>query len=442
MAQRVLRDLEAGPRDRESYFLAAWALLAEYGSTGVTVAALCERVGVTKGSFYHHFADMSGFVAAFAKRWQAWVEHLIDSYLAEPDLLRRCELTINSHILLVQGANCAVWAWSRTEPALAEAVRAVDARGVELGEAVFGELTDDPLVVEVIHRISTGALLGMQQRAAEVDPDRFVRVVAEWSRRMLHLDIEVVQVQGQTRARVLGRSLNPLPPVHPTLRPSASQDASARFDRAIAAIMSQLTPQAARGREAYFRTAHEILATKGSDALTVSALCERLGVTKGSFHHHFETMPAFVAAAAQHWEHTFGALLDNYATEPDPLHRLELMMQTAYALPHPTVVAWWTWGRTNPVVAAALRRLEDRTEHHLEAILTELLGDPIAADLLAEMGIGLAVGLQIQLQQPDSPFDAQTFLLTAVEWARRCLGLDAELVTVDGLPCLALHRAG
>ena len=53
----------------------------------------------------------------------------------------------------------------------------------------------------------------------------------------------------------------------------------------------------------------EILGESGSDAITVAALCERVGVTKGSFHHHFGTMPGFVEALAQHWESAFVGII-------------------------------------------------------------------------------------------------------------------------------------
>ncbi len=164
----AVRAVEVGPHDRESYFRAAYDLLAEHGSAGVTVAALCDRVGVTKGSFYHHFIDLPDFVEALATRWQAWVEHIIDTCLAEPDLLRRYELAANNHVVLVTGAEPAIYAWARTEPAIAGAVHVVLTRGYELGEKLYGPVTGDPRVATSLTRMMIAALQGMQQRSYRI----------------------------------------------------------------------------------------------------------------------------------------------------------------------------------------------------------------------------------------------------------------------------------
>lgn len=57
----------------------------------------------------------------------------------------------------------------------------------------------------------------------------------------------------------------------------------------------------ARDREAYFVAAYQLLGESGCDAVTVTALSQRLHATTGSFYHHFADLPAFVAALAERW---------------------------------------------------------------------------------------------------------------------------------------------
>ena len=45
-------------------------LLRVRGIGGVQVGPLCDRVGVTKGSFYHHFKNRSEFLERLIVRWQ------------------------------------------------------------------------------------------------------------------------------------------------------------------------------------------------------------------------------------------------------------------------------------------------------------------------------------------------------------------------------------
>src|SRR5579884_2605293 len=55
--------------NRTAYLECALDVLAESGADGLTIAELCGRLGVTKGSFYHHFAGMGEFVTALLAFW-------------------------------------------------------------------------------------------------------------------------------------------------------------------------------------------------------------------------------------------------------------------------------------------------------------------------------------------------------------------------------------
>ncbi|MEY2398587.1 MAG: hypothetical protein QOJ00_1761 [Actinomycetota bacterium] len=52
------------------WITAGLQLLAEEGITGVKIQRLCERLGVTKGSFYWHFTDLDAFLGAMAKYYE------------------------------------------------------------------------------------------------------------------------------------------------------------------------------------------------------------------------------------------------------------------------------------------------------------------------------------------------------------------------------------
>jgi AcrR family transcriptional regulator len=262
---------------------------------------------------------------------------------------------------------------------------------------------------------------------------RFVRILAEWERTCLHLTTQLVRVDGQVRVRVLGPNGEPVPLFRrPAVLPPAQDGHD--FDRAISEAVHRLTPDSG-GREAWFQEARAILADQGSDALTIAALCQRIGVTKGSFHHHFSTVSGFVDAMAAQWESASRAVQDTIAAEPDLLRRIELICQAVLTLPHPMELAWRSWGWTNPAVGAAMRRVDNHGVQITVATLTELLDDAERAALLTEMGLGLALGLQ----QYDPPLDAETFALTILEWLRRVLGMEADLDLVDGAPRLVIH---
>lgn len=172
--------------------------------------------------------------------------------------------------------------------------------------------------------------------------------------------------------------------------------------------------------------------------MSVPGVCERLWVTKGSFYHHFSTMTGFVQALAREWESTSIALLNACAAEPDSRRRSALICRDYLTLPHPAWRAWHAWGRTQPSVGEALRRVEQHAENLFAATLADLLGDVERAATLADMGGVIAIGLR----QHEPPLEPETVAALVLEWIRRCLGHDAEVVMENSSAELMLTPRG
>lgn len=56
---------------REDWIEAAFETLLNHGIAAVTVENLCRILGVTKGSFYHHFQDRSALLNALIEHWKS-----------------------------------------------------------------------------------------------------------------------------------------------------------------------------------------------------------------------------------------------------------------------------------------------------------------------------------------------------------------------------------
>lgn len=57
------------PLTVDDWVQAGFALLTEGGPSALKIGRLCERLQVTKGSFYWHFADMCAYRTALADAW-------------------------------------------------------------------------------------------------------------------------------------------------------------------------------------------------------------------------------------------------------------------------------------------------------------------------------------------------------------------------------------
>ena len=160
--------------------------------------------------------------------------------------------------------------------------------------------------------------------------------------------------------------------------------------------MERLTP------EDYFREALAVLGDYGSEALTIAVLCDRLGITKGSFYHHFGGMPGFVTQLLEYWEREHSERLIKISrAQPDPTLRIATLNDLGVGLPHASEAAIRAWGRSSPEVADVVARVDRRRERHLVDAIAALGIDRPRARVLARIGLNLLVGVQ----QREHPVD-------------------------------------
>src|SRR5580698_8771862 len=67
-----------------------------------------------------------------------------------------------------------------------------------------------------------------------------------------------------------------------------------------------------------------VIRAKGYSAATVDDICQRAGVTKGGFFHHFSSKEELAVSAAEHFSSNANELFTTapYQSLPDPLDRL------------------------------------------------------------------------------------------------------------------------
>jgi AcrR family transcriptional regulator len=124
----------------------------------------------------------------------------------------------------------------------------------------------------------------------------------------------------------------------------------------------------------------QLIAEKGLGALTVSALCERLDVTKGSFYWHFAGRAELLAATLSRWEErTTSEAIRALDAVADYRRRLELILEAAFQPPRArSLYAALAEATDDPIVGAALNRVATARIEYLE-ICYHNLGMPAAA---------------------------------------------------------------
>lgn len=147
-------------------------LLREAGVEAVRVEPLAKRMGVTKGSFYWHFADRPALLAALR---QAWRERATEGVAARVEaaggtardrLERLFRLTAAADGRLER----AMRAWAAHDPDARAVVAGVDERRIAYLVAQFVEIGCGPQVALSRARFCYLALIGQYVRQ-EMDAD-------------------------------------------------------------------------------------------------------------------------------------------------------------------------------------------------------------------------------------------------------------------------------
>lgn len=170
------------PRSRDDYFEAGLALLAQGGADGLTIARLCARLRVTKGSFYHHFSGRTDFVRQLLRYWErAYDGRLRELVLGAGDLRRRVAL-LQKAALRQQEVDGAIRQLARKDPHAAAVQRRVEQRREALLARTFRAMGMPAGRASRLAGIGLAIAAGTQQPERPVGQRRFAALVAEYRR--------------------------------------------------------------------------------------------------------------------------------------------------------------------------------------------------------------------------------------------------------------------
>lgn len=153
------------------------------------------------------------------------------------------------------------------------------------------------------------------------------------------------------------------------------------------------------GKADYFDAGLELLASGGIGAVTISALCYRLGVTKGSFYHHFSSQATFQQELLVFWASERAEQLIPFIEAMDPIDRLDALKRAAVGLRHESESAIRAWARTDTAAATAQAQVDHDRETRLAGFLADAGISKERAALLARIGMSILIATQ-QLERP------------------------------------------
>ncbi|MFE3257912.1 TetR/AcrR family transcriptional regulator [Nocardia sp. NPDC059091] len=156
---------------RETWIDEGLRVLAAKGVDAVRVEVLAKALGVTKGGFYGYFADREALLAAMLDTWEREaVDNVLEqleqtggSALDKAQLAGR--LTFSDDRLLP--IDLAIRDWARRDGAVAECLRRVDNRRMDLLRDALATVCSDPDEIEARSLLAFCTAIGSHFLAAD-----------------------------------------------------------------------------------------------------------------------------------------------------------------------------------------------------------------------------------------------------------------------------------
>lgn len=163
------------------YFDAGLDLLADGGREAVTVAALCRRLHVTKGSFYHHFTGVPDFLERLLLQWESQELEIMTEAQLRAALERPTEFAKVAAAWRVRHeAETAIRAMARTDAYAAEVQGRVDRQREDSLCQLFVTMGIGSSRSRILARLGLAILIGTQQREHPVDRHRLEETLGEY----------------------------------------------------------------------------------------------------------------------------------------------------------------------------------------------------------------------------------------------------------------------
>lgn len=155
----------------------------------------------------------------------------------------------------------------------------------------------------------------------------------------------------------------------------------------------------------------EVLAAEGPQALVAERLASRLGVTRGSFYHHFRSRELFEHALLERWAQRYTRdVID--ATERSTATRgskLDRLLANVLALPHEVGTAVRAWAQRDPLARRFQTQVDARRIAYLQKVLASGGLTLARSRRLAQLSYLLFVGLQHVYAEPNPRLARELF---------------------------------
>ena len=162
---------------------AGMELVAEHGSPGLTIERMTERLGLSKGSFYHHFKGVSGFKTALLAHYESQsTTRYIEAVSLDPNTEARSrirqliEMVVQDDVAPALELGRQIRAWAAQDAEVREVQERIDRTRLEFLRSLWLEATSDPQEAALVSLLQHLVLVGAAHVIPPVAPQELRRL--------------------------------------------------------------------------------------------------------------------------------------------------------------------------------------------------------------------------------------------------------------------------
>lgn len=174
-------------KTKQDWFTVGAQILGKDGPQGLTIDALCQKLRMTKGSFYHHFGSYDGFKQQFLAFYEQEgtldiISQLSDLPTPKEKLHGLLNKIVNSSTKLAQNSEVAMRAWALQDTAVRQVQSRVDGRRREYVQQLCEAITGDAIQAKTIANLLYAVLVGSEQMQPPIVGEELRQLFIECSR--------------------------------------------------------------------------------------------------------------------------------------------------------------------------------------------------------------------------------------------------------------------
>ena len=168
-------------KTKEDWFKVGFVLLSEAGEAGLTIGALITRLGVTKGSFYHHFKSRAAYSEALLDFWeQEMTQEVINQSNIESTPKERIKRLTS---LTISGGNpqleVAIRAWALRDSSVRAYQERIDQKRMDYCILLSEGTTRTKSEAQMLGELFFTVFVGAQQTIPAIRGERLAKLYGE-----------------------------------------------------------------------------------------------------------------------------------------------------------------------------------------------------------------------------------------------------------------------